>query len=131
MGDRSSNGRVRSILRNGISSLYTNNAISSHENNDNHFKLQLKNKQQRLLLLHHSAKCQYDDGQCSVSSHCNGMKNLWDHMATCSDTKCQVPHCYSSRSILTHYTTCRDQVCLACGPVRDSVLKCQTDRQDK
>lgn len=115
MGGRSSDGRVRYILRNGMPSVHTNNGISS----------QLRHKQQRLLLLHHSAKCQYDDGECRVSSHCEGMKDLWDHMATCSDTKCQVPHCCSSRRILTHYTTCRDQLCLVCGPVRDAVLKYQ------
>jgi len=126
MGDGSSDGRAGYAL----SSVSTTNAISSYESDDPHFKLKLRQKQQRLLLLHHTATCQYVDGRCPVSSHCADFKKLWEHMESCTDTKCQVSHCYSSRAILTHYAACKDQDCTVCGPVRDSVLKCKTEEAE-
>ncbi len=93
--------------------------------NDPEWKVRIKHKQQRLLLLHHSSKCPYDDGQCKVTPYCGEMKKLWKHMARCTDNECRIPHCFSSRSILSHYRKCKDPRCPACGPVRETVRKTQ------
>eukprot|EP00804_Cyclotella_cryptica_P015047 CCRYP_000634-RA/>CCRYP_000634-RA protein AED:0.01 eAED:0.01 QI:1424/1/1/1/0.66/0.5/4/88/1434 len=97
---------------------------SQHGNpNDPEWKIRIRHKQQRLLLLHHSSKCPYDDGKCKVTPYCSEMKKLWKHMARCIDNECRVPHCFSSRSILSHYRKCKDPRCPACGPVRETVRK--------
>jgi len=100
----------------------TANTTSSDKRNED-WKIRIRHKQQRLLLLHHSSKCQVTDGTCKVTPHCADMKRLWDHMAKCEDNRCQVPHCYSSRAILSHYRKCKDPECQACGPVRADVWK--------
>jgi len=112
-----------------------NNAIveepvsSQHGNpNDPEWKVRIKHKQQRLLLLHHSSKCPFDDGKCKVTPYCGEMKKLWKHMARCTDNECRVPHCFSSRSILSHYRKCKDPRCPACGPVRETVRKAQKSK---
>jgi Bromodomain/TAZ zinc finger len=94
-----------------------------HNRNDPEWKIRIRHKQQRLLLLHHSAKCPHDDGRCPVTPHCADMKRLWRHMEGCKDNNCRVSHCFSSRAILSHYRKCKDPACPACGPVRDTVKK--------
>jgi len=94
----------------------------SHSN-DSEWKIRIRHKQQRLLLLHHSAKCPAENGTCSVTPHCADMKRLWRHMEGCKDNNCKIPHCFSSRAILSHYRKCKDSNCPACGPVRDTVRK--------
>jgi len=91
--------------------------------NDPEWKIRIRHKQQRLLLLHHSAKCPHEDGRCTVTPHCADMKRLWRHMEGCKDNNCRVSHCFSSRAILSHYRKCKDANCPACGPVRDTVKK--------
>jgi len=99
---------------------------SQHGNpNDPEWKIRIKHKQQRLLLLHHSSKCPFDGDECKVTPYCGEMKKLWKHMARCTDNDCRVPHCFSSRSILSHYRKCKDPRCPACGPVRETVRKTQ------
>ena len=93
--------------------------------NDPEWKVRVRHKQQRLLLLHHSSKCPSEDGTCKVTPYCGEMKKLWKHMARCTDNECRVPHCFSSRSILSHYRKCKDPRCPACGPVRETVRKNQ------
>lgn len=95
--------------------------------NDPEWVAGIRHKQQRLLLLHHSAKCPHEDGRCSVTSHCAEMKRLWKHMDQCKDNNCQVPHCYSSRTILSHYRKCNEPACPACGPVREIARKARKD----
>jgi TAZ zinc finger len=87
----------------------------------NHY-LKVRHKQQRLLLLHHSAKCQYESN-CPVTKHCTEMKILWQHMATCNDMACRFSHCYSSRAILSHFRKCTDINCRPCTPVRRDVVQ--------
>ena len=94
---------------------------NSMNRNDPEWKIRVRHKQQRLLLLHHSAKCTAEDGRCSVTPHCSDMKRLWRHMEGCRDNSCRVPHCFSSRAILSHYRKCKDRTCPICGPVRDTV----------
>lgn len=101
---------------------------SSGRNNDPEWKVRIRHKQQRLLLLHHSAKCPHEDGRCPVTPHCADMKRLWRHMEGCKDNQCRVPHCFSSRAILSHYRKCKDSACPACGPVRETVRKSQSNR---
>jgi len=101
---------------------------SSGRNNDPEWKVRIRHKQQRLLLLHHSAKCPHEDGRCPVTPHCADMKRLWRHMEGCKDNQCRVPHCFSSRAILSHYRKCKDAACPACGPVRETVRKSQSSR---
>ena len=100
----------------------------SGRNNDPEWKVRIRHKQQRLLLLHHSAKCPHEDGRCPVTPHCADMKRLWRHMEGCKDNQCRVPHCFSSRAILSHYRKCKDSACPACGPVRETVRKSQSSR---
>jgi Bromodomain/TAZ zinc finger/PHD-finger len=95
----------------------------SSNRNDPEWRQRIKHKQQRLLLLHHSAKCPHEDGTCPVTQHCADMKRLWRHMEGCKDNNCRVPHCFSSRAILSHYRKCKDPSCPACGPVRQTVRK--------
>jgi len=96
--------------------------------NDPDWKTRIRHKQQRLLLLHHSAKCPHEDGKCTVTPHCADMKKLWRHMEGCKDNNCRVHHCFSSRAILSHYRKCKDRACPACGPVRETVRKGQTSK---
>ena len=104
---------------------------SQHGNpNDPEWKVRIRHKQQRLLLLHHSSKCPHEDGKCNVTPYCGEMKKLWKHMAQCTDNECRVPHCFSSRSILSHYRKCKDPRCPACGPVRVTVRKTQKGQRD-
>jgi E1A/CREB-binding protein len=103
-----------------------NRGLQSRSSNDPDVKVRIRHKQQRLLLLHHSAKCPHEDGRCSVTPHCEDMKLLWRHMEGCKDNNCKVPHCFSSRAILSHYRKCRDVNCPACGPVRETVRKSRT-----
>jgi hypothetical protein len=93
--------------------------------NDPEWKVRIRHKQQRLLLLHHSAKCPHEDGRCTVTPHCADMKKLWKHMEGCKDNQCRVSHCFSSRAILSHYRKCKDPACPACGPVRETVRRSQ------
>ncbi len=93
---------------------------------DPEWKIRIRHKQQRLLLLHHSAKCPHEDGRCTVTPHCTDMKRLWKHMEGCKDNQCRVAHCFSSRAILSHYRKCKDPACPACGPVRETVRKSQS-----
>jgi hypothetical protein len=97
--------------------------------NDPEWKVRIRHKQQRLLLLHHSAKCPHEDGRCTVTPHCADMKRLWRHMEGCKDNNCRVSHCFSSRAILSHYRKCKDPACPACGPVRETVRKSQSRNQ--
>jgi Bromodomain/TAZ zinc finger/PHD-finger len=97
--------------------------LQSRSSNDPDVKQRIRHKQQRLLLLHHSAKCPHEDGGCTITPHCADMKLLWRHMEGCKDNQCKVPHCFSSRAILSHYRKCRDTNCPACGPVRETVRK--------
>ena len=105
-------------------------AVSNQHGNPNdpEWKVRIKHKQQRLLLLHHSSKCHSKDGECKVTPYCAEMKKLWKHMARCTDNDCRVPHCFSSRSILSHYRKCKDPRCPACGPVRETVRKTQKEK---
>jgi TAZ zinc finger len=91
-----------------------------HETTD---AVRTRHQQQRLLLLHHAAKCPYKDGTCPITQHCGDMKRLWRHMEGCTDIHCTVAHCWSSRGILSHYRTCKDQDCLPCGSVRKIIKK--------
>jgi len=95
---------------------------------DPEWRVRIRHKQQRLLLLHHSAKCPHEDGRCPITQHCADMKRLWRHMEGCKDNQCRVAHCFSSRAILSHYRKCKDSACPACGPVRDTVRKSQAPR---
>jgi len=81
----------------------------------------LRHQQQRLLLLRHAAKCPHEDGKCTVTPHCGGMKRLWKHIVTCRNQQCQVPHCVSSRFVHSHYHRCKDVNCPVCGPVRHAI----------
>lgn len=105
---------------------------SQHGNpSDPEWKVRIRHKQQRLLLLHHSSKCPYEDGKCKVTPYCGEMKKLWKHMARCTDNECRIPHCFSSRSILSHYRKCKDPRCPACGPVRETVRKTQKSQRSR
>jgi E1A/CREB-binding protein len=86
----------------------------------------IRHKQERLLLLHHSETCPYEEGTCRVTRHCVTIKRLWPHMEGCTDKYCTVKHCYSSRYILSHFRKCKDKDCPACGPARDRLIRLGT-----
>lgn len=108
------------------SSSQRSSSSSGPARNDPEWKIRIRHKQQRLLLLHHSAKCPAEPGSCQVTPHCADMKRLWRHMEGCKDNNCRIPHCFSSRAILSHYRKCKDANCPACGPVRETVRKAQS-----
>lgn len=117
--------RVKDLVRSGHpgnvkSWVLIGNVIITEEQD---YQENIRHKQKRLLLLHHSSKCPIDDGSCHVTRHCAKMKRLWKHMAQCYNTNCRVSHCYSSRCILSHFRKCKDVKCPSCGPVRESVRK--------
>ena len=85
--------------------------------------LNLRQQQQRLLLLRHASKCPHENGNCPVTPHCVGMKRLWKHIAECKDQQCQMAHCVSSRYVLSHYHRCKDPRCAVCGPVREAIQR--------
>jgi Transcription factor involved in chromatin remodeling, contains bromodomain len=103
-------------------------SMNSNENYNRDHKERLRKQQQRLLLLHHSSKCQAPEGKCTKTPYCKEMKRLWLHMAKCEDYNCRVHHCYSSRTILSHYRKCKDQECEICKPVRLSVWRSKAER---
>jgi len=121
-GNRASGNRG---MGNSLSSGIVSNSTGSSNRDDPEWRVRIRHKQQRLLLLHHSAKCPHEDGRCPVTPHCADMKRLWKHMEGCKDNQCRVPHCFSSRAILSHYRKCKDVSCPACGPVRDTVRRSQ------
>lgn len=103
-------------------------SMNTNENYSRDHKERLRKQQQRLLLLHHSSKCQAPEGKCTKTPYCKEMKRLWLHMAKCEDYNCRVHHCYSSRTILSHYRKCKDQECEICKPVRLSVWRSKAER---
>lgn len=117
-------GSNRSGSNQQAGSMVSSGSVSSSRN-DPEWRVRIRHKQQRLLLLHHSAKCPHDDGRCNVTPHCADMKRLWKHMEGCKDNQCRVSHCFSSRAILSHYRKCKDASCPACGPVRETVRRSQ------
>ena len=123
-------GRINDMIGNdlgtpAVPSISSNGpgSSSTSKTSEKEWEVRIRHKQQRLLLLHHSSKCQNTDGKCPVTQHCADMKRLWLHMAKCEDNRCTVAHCYSSRAILSHYRKCKDADCQACGPVRETVWK--------
>merc|ERR1712238_29633 len=130
MNNNSSNRTDRNNTMNSSNppSGMSSSGVGTGRNNDPEWKVRIRHKQQRLLLLHHSAKCPHEDGRCPVTPHCADMKRLWRHMEGCKDNQCRVPHCFSSRAILSHYRKCKDTACPACGPVRETVRKSQSSR---
>jgi TAZ zinc finger len=90
---------------------------------------QLRHKQKRLILLHHSAKCQHKAGKCLVTPHCTMMKQLWEHITQCKECSCTFPHCRSSRYILSHYRKCKDSNCQGCNPVREIIRNSRSPRK--
>ena len=91
----------------------------------------IRHKQQRLLLLRHSSRCQHEAGKCPITPHCASMKRLWEHIAHCKNRSCTVQHCLSSRYILSHYRRCKDKRCPACVPVRDTIRKSSQMRKQR
>lgn len=82
----------------------------------------LHQQQQRLLYLRHASKCQHENDKCPQGyNNCQGMKQLWQHIASCREQRCPYPHCVSSRYVLSHYHKCKDERCPVCGPVRNTI----------
>lgn len=87
----------------------------------------IKNKQQRLLLLHHASQCPHGDGNCPRFKQCVDYKRLWHHISHCAEGRCGVSHCLSSRAILSHYRSCKNTGCEICRPIRQKILSGEKD----
>lgn len=87
----------------------------------------IKNKQQRLLLLHHASQCPHGDGNCPRFKQCVDYKRLWHHISHCAEGRCGVSHCLSSRAILSHYRHCMNTDCEICRPIRQKILSGEKD----
>eukprot|EP01031_Cornospumella_fuschlensis_P029565 gene29565-35684_t len=84
--------------------------------------------QQRLVLLHHASKCDFDDANsfrpCRVTPYCKEMKALWNHVNDCTEQDCSYTHCVSTRFLLSHYNKCVDNPsCQMCKPLKDSIMR--------
>ncbi|RYH20264.1 hypothetical protein EON65_23990 [archaeon] len=84
--------------------------------------------QQRLVLLHHASKCEFDEinsfRPCRVTPYCKEMKALWNHVNDCTEQDCPYTHCVSTRFLLSHYNKCVDNPsCQMCKPLKDSIMR--------
>jgi TAZ zinc finger len=91
----------------------------------------LHQQQQRLLLLRHASKCEAATGQCTITIHCDQLKDLWKHIGKCKDKDCKMLHCVSSRFVLSHYHRCKDLACVVCSPIRKIINPSNTNAMDE
>lgn len=88
-------------------------------------------QQQRILLLHHAAKCRNNSHKCSITPHCHSMKVLWKHIQQCKADECNEAHCLPSKQVLSHYAKCCESVCSVCGPVRRRIKEDSMHKRDE
>jgi TAZ zinc finger len=79
-------------------------------------------KRSLLLKLHHAVYCSHEgytlDNLCAKDHLCCASKRLFQHMSSCTDSRCDVPCCKTSRKIWKHYRKCRHaQTCPLCSGV--------------
>lgn len=82
-------------------------------------------RQQRLLMfLRHCAKC--TNSNCNYGTSCTTGKDLWNHITSCKDQRCQYPRCLHSRNLLRHYQKCESLACPICVPIKQVVTESGT-----
>lgn len=128
--------QLQQSLRNGNNSLVPPipeicRPVSSSKQHSAQRKREIKQQQQRLLLLRHASRC--TAGPSCKTQFCPQMVELWKHMKECTDKNCQTSHCLSSRCVLNHYRSCKAEkktpTCEVCSIVtkQSKLSQSQTD----
>lgn len=87
----------------------------------------IQQQQTWLLFMRHAAKCNEVD--CNLGATCRMVKDLWQHMLTCTNAGCMYRKCISSRDLLKHHIRCQDTNCPICTPVRDYIQRSRMPQQ--
>ncbi|CAN0409427.1 unnamed protein product, partial [Discosporangium mesarthrocarpum] len=76
----------------------------------------------RLLILRHGQMCG-QGRRCPLGSECAEMRELWDHISTCTEINCERSQCVDASTEVQHLALCGESKCSLCGPVVEKIRK--------